>query len=87
LIIFLPQIIKQLGVSNVMTGFVTAVPYLIGTIGMIICNHTTDVMNERHHSVRPMSAGGICTSPRVAFDCQLVFPRGGSANRSVRLTD
>jgi len=47
LVIFLPQMIKQLGVSNMMTGFATSVPYIAGTIGMIVCGYVTDRMHER----------------------------------------
>ena len=47
LVIFLPQIIKQLGVSNLMTGFVSAIPYVVGTVGMIVWGHVTDRMRER----------------------------------------
>jgi len=47
LVIFLPQMIKQLGVSNMMTGFATAVPYVAGTIGMVVCGYVTDHMHER----------------------------------------
>ena len=32
---FLPQIVKGIGLSNVMTGLVTAIPYTIGTIGAV----------------------------------------------------
>jgi MFS transporter, ACS family, tartrate transporter len=47
LVIFLPQMIKQLGASILMTGFVTSVPYVVGTIGMIVCGYITDHMHER----------------------------------------
>ena len=47
LVLFLPQMIKQLGLSNLMTGFATAIPYVIGTIGMIVWGHVTDRMHER----------------------------------------
>jgi MFS transporter, ACS family, tartrate transporter len=47
LVIFLPQMIKQLGVSNMMTGFAVSVPYVVGTIGMIACGYITDHMHER----------------------------------------
>jgi len=47
LVIFLPQMIKQLGLSLMMIGVATAVPYVIGTIGMIIWGFVTDRMNER----------------------------------------
>jgi MFS transporter, ACS family, tartrate transporter len=47
LVIFLPQMIKQLGVSNLMTGFATSLPYIVGTVGMIVCGYVTDRMHER----------------------------------------
>lgn len=47
LVLFLPLMIKQLGVSTLMTGFAAAVPYVVGTIGMIICGYITDHMHER----------------------------------------
>ena len=47
LVIFLPQIIKQHGLTNMMTGFATAIPYVVGTIGMIVCGYITDRMHER----------------------------------------
>jgi len=37
LVLFLPQIIKQHGLTNMQTGFATAVPYVVGTVGMIVC--------------------------------------------------
>src|SRR5262249_14372976 len=39
--------IKQLGLSNLMTGFAAAIPYVVGTIGMVICGFITDRMHER----------------------------------------
>jgi ACS family tartrate transporter-like MFS transporter len=47
LVLFLPQMIKQLGVSTLMTGFVSAIPYVVGTVGMIVCGYITDHMLER----------------------------------------
>jgi len=47
LVLFLPLMIKQLGLSNLMTGFAAAIPYVIGTIGMVICGYITDRMHER----------------------------------------
>jgi MFS transporter, ACS family, tartrate transporter len=34
--VFAAQIIKQLGLTNIQTGFTTAIPYVFGTIGMIV---------------------------------------------------
>jgi ACS family tartrate transporter-like MFS transporter len=45
--VFVAQIIKQLGMSNMQTGFTTMIPYAAGTIGMIVWGHISDQMNER----------------------------------------
>jgi ACS family tartrate transporter-like MFS transporter len=47
IVFFLPQIVKALGLSNMMTGLVTAIPYTIGTIGLILWGHSSDRRNER----------------------------------------
>ncbi len=47
LVLFLPLMIKQLGVSTLMTGFASAIPYIVGTVGMIVCGYITDHMRER----------------------------------------
>jgi MFS transporter, ACS family, tartrate transporter len=44
---FLPQIVKGIGLSNTMTGLVTAIPYTIGTIGMLLWGASSDRHNER----------------------------------------
>src|SRR6516165_1654714 len=46
-VLFLPLMIKQLGLSTLMTGFAAAIPYVVGTIGMVICGYITDRMHER----------------------------------------
>jgi ACS family tartrate transporter-like MFS transporter len=45
--VFAAQIIKQLGLTNMQTGFTTAVPYILGTIGMIVWGRYADRKNER----------------------------------------
>ena len=44
---WLPQIVKAFGFSNAQTGFVTAVPYLFGTIAMILWARHSDSSRER----------------------------------------
>jgi MFS transporter, ACS family, tartrate transporter len=44
---FLPQIVKGIGLSNAMTGLVTAIPYTVGTIGMLLWGASSDRRNER----------------------------------------
>ena len=39
LVLFAPQIIKQAGLSNFATGFVTSIPYIAGVAGMMIWGH------------------------------------------------
>ncbi|MBV9554950.1 MAG: MFS transporter [Alphaproteobacteria bacterium] len=47
LVMFLAQIVKELGLSNLMTGYVSSIPYIIGTVGMIVLGHITDRTRER----------------------------------------
>jgi MFS transporter, ACS family, tartrate transporter len=47
LVLFVPQIIKQLGVSNLETGFLTMIPYVVGTASMIVWGYVSDRMQER----------------------------------------
>ncbi len=44
---WLPQIIKGFGLSNTGVGFVTAIPYLIGAIGMVLWSRSSDARMER----------------------------------------
>jgi ACS family tartrate transporter-like MFS transporter len=44
---WLPQIVKAFGFSNAQTGFVIAVPYLFGTIAMILWARHSDATRER----------------------------------------
>ena len=45
---FLPQIIKGFGLSNLMTGFVSAVPYTVGAFGLLAWGFSSDRRRERH---------------------------------------
>ncbi len=44
---WLPTIVKAFGFSNAQTGFVTAVPYLFGTVAMILWARHSDATRER----------------------------------------
>ncbi|UTD25931.1 MFS transporter [Bradyrhizobium sp. WD16] len=44
---WLPQIVKAFGLSNVETGFVTAIPYLFGSIAMVLWGRHSDRTRER----------------------------------------
>jgi MFS transporter, ACS family, tartrate transporter len=47
LVFFMPQIVKGLGLSNFVTGFVTAIPYAFGTIALILWGFSSDRRRER----------------------------------------
>ena len=44
---WLPTIVKAFGLTNAQTGFVTAIPYLFGTIAMILWARHSDATRER----------------------------------------
>lgn len=44
---WLPQIVKAFGLTNTQTGFVTAIPYLFGTVAMILWARHSDGTRER----------------------------------------
>ncbi|HXW41366.1 MAG TPA: MFS transporter [Xanthobacteraceae bacterium] len=44
---WLPQIIKAFGLSNAMTGWVTAIPYAVGAVFMVWYGRRSDVKRER----------------------------------------
>jgi MFS transporter, ACS family, tartrate transporter len=44
---FLPQIVKQLGYSTMQVGFISSIPYIFGTIGMLVIGYSSDRFKER----------------------------------------
>jgi len=44
---FLPTIVKAFGLSNFATGWVTAIPYIVGTLGMVWYSRRSDTKLER----------------------------------------
>jgi ACS family tartrate transporter-like MFS transporter len=57
---FLPQIVKGLGHSNFITGLLTAIPYVVGVIGLIFWGHSSDRHRERRWHL-------ICASTLAAI--------------------
>jgi ACS family tartrate transporter-like MFS transporter len=45
--VFVTLIVKQLGGSNMETGWLTAIPFIFGTLGILIWGAISDRMNER----------------------------------------
>jgi len=60
IVFFMPQIIKGIGLTNMMTGLVSSIPYIIGTIGLIAWGWSSDRNNERRwHLIVASSVGAL----------------------------
>jgi MFS transporter, ACS family, tartrate transporter len=59
MVYFVPQIIKGWGLTNLQTGFVSSVPDIVGTIGMIVWGHFSDRSSDRR--MNAVMALMICT--------------------------
>jgi MFS family permease len=46
--LWLPTLIKQFGGSDLTTGFVSAVPYVFGILGLLIVPRSSDRLNDRY---------------------------------------
>jgi MFS transporter, ACS family, tartrate transporter len=71
LAVFVAQIIKGLGLSNMQTGFATVIPYAAGTVGMLLWGHYSDKKNERRWNLT-----GSCTV--MGFGCVIAALLTGS---------
>ncbi|MEA2738713.1 MAG: transporter, family, tartrate transporter [Acetobacteraceae bacterium] len=47
-VLFLPQILKAIGVSNTQAGLLTSVPYVFGTVAIVVCGHLSDKVADRY---------------------------------------
>jgi MFS transporter, ACS family, tartrate transporter len=47
LLLFLPQIIKQLGVSNMQVGWITMIPYVGGALSLVVLGWLSDRIGDR----------------------------------------
>jgi ACS family tartrate transporter-like MFS transporter len=47
MLLFLPQIVKQLGLSNMEVGWVTMIPYACGALSMVVCGRISDRLGDR----------------------------------------
>ncbi len=61
MLIFIPQIIKSLGVtSNMTVGWLTMIPYICGAIALVVWGRISDRMNERRWN---LFVGLRCSRP------------------------
>jgi ACS family tartrate transporter-like MFS transporter len=47
-VLFLPQILKSIGMSNTAAGLLTSVPYVFGTVAIVVCGHLSDKVTDRY---------------------------------------
>ncbi|MGA7327053.1 MAG: MFS transporter [Rhodomicrobium sp.] len=60
IVFFLPQIVKGLGLTNVQTGFVSAIPYIIGMAGLLLWGWSSDRTQERRwHLITAIVVGAL----------------------------
>jgi MFS transporter, ACS family, tartrate transporter len=51
MLLFVPQILKDLGVSNMQVGWLTMIPYAAGAISMVFCGWLSDRIGDRRWSL------------------------------------
>ena len=51
MLLFVPLIIKDLGVSNMQVGWLTMIPYIAGAISMVFCGWLSDHIGDRRWSL------------------------------------
>jgi ACS family tartrate transporter-like MFS transporter len=51
MLLFLPQVIKELGVSYMQVGWLTMIPYICGAISMVFCGWLSDRIGDRRWSL------------------------------------
>jgi MFS transporter, ACS family, tartrate transporter len=57
---FLPTIVKGFGLTNAQTGWVAAIPYVIGTVGMVWYGHRSDrTMERKGHAAVALAIAAI----------------------------
>jgi ACS family tartrate transporter-like MFS transporter len=75
IVFFLPQIVKQFGFTNTKTSLLTALPYVVGTLGMVLLGYSSDRRKERRwHLIGAALAAaggllcvGLCSNPYWAM--------------------
>lgn len=66
---FLPQVVKAFGVTNMQTGLITAIPFAVGTIGMIWYGRRSDrLLERRSHTVIALLLTGLGIGAAAVID-------------------
>jgi D-galactonate transporter len=66
---FLPQIVKAFGLSNAQTGLVAALPYVVGTVGIVLWARRSDrKLERRFHLAFPLFVASAGIAISTAFD-------------------
>lgn len=74
IVFFLPQIISEYGFTNMETGFMTAIPFLVGGIAMYLWGRHSDRTNERRwHVVLPFILAAVSFFVAATADSYIVM--------------
>jgi MFS transporter, ACS family, tartrate transporter len=66
---FLPQIVKAFGLSNVLTGVVSALPYVVGSVSIVLWSRRSDRRVERtYHTAIPILVAATGIGMSTVFD-------------------
>ena len=58
--LFLPLIVKSVGLSNEQVGWISTIPFLFATVGVIVWAYSSDRSNERHwHTIWTMIIAAV----------------------------
>jgi ACS family tartrate transporter-like MFS transporter len=66
---FLPQIVQGFGISNVGIGFVSALPYVVGTVSIVLWGRRSDrLLERRFHLAFPLLVAAAATAASTILD-------------------
>jgi D-galactonate transporter len=66
---FLPQIVKAFGVSNVQAGVISALPYVVGLVSIVVWGRRSDrKLERRFHAAFPLGVAATGIAASTALD-------------------
>ena len=66
---FLPQVVKAFGVTNMQTGLITAIPFAVGTVGMVWYGRRSDrLLERRSHAAIALLITGLGIAAAAVID-------------------